>query len=557
MKKIVTLLCALIMSIALFTGCNVIQRDDAKYYQKVVATIGEKEFTMQDLLQAYSSYGSSYVEEQNYTVEEAVKQTVNDMIDRYLLVEELVNTGLVDIDQYEEDLKRSVYEYMDSQIDDYETEVRLDWGLNVSTPEQEEESDTLSKYERVAREKYESNYEAHEESGKWYISYKPTEIECDTTPAPETWEQKITDSKVSAEARKRMLADLKQSAKALGETDLSEETLLKNEMDRVYEIYRQNKVISVYQTTYLNQLEVDDEAVVEKYKSLFALDYEKYKQLGQSGTSEADATRLSAYHTAMGEDAGSTYYHVEDTYVEVAHILLKVDDTTTQLLAEYKARYESENNTEYSKEQYEKDCQDAINKNLQTIYYLDENGKECQSSLSSVLSMIYDYVDNGSNTGYSRSDRFLDMMYRFNDDEGIMNADCGYAIPMYTNDEVQDTMVAAFADGSRELAEAQPEGGNMKTVYSEYGIHIIYNMGLFSNDGRTIENINNITAKYLWEHRVSPMNEKTLFDAVAETLTQASADTALSNLIDQAKIKLQNAGIKINLYTSRYEHLWK
>lgn len=557
MKKIVTLLCALIMSVALFTGCNVIERDDAKYYNKVVATVGEHKFTMKDLLQSYNMYGSTYVEQQNMSVKDAVERTVDDMIERYLLVEELVSTGVVDIDAYEEDLKRLVYAYMDSQIDDYETKVRLDWDITVNTPDNEENT-TSSKYQRTERTPYESSYEAHvDENGKWYITKKVNEIECDSTPAPEKWEQKITDTKVSAEARKRMIADLKKSAKAMGEKDLSDETLLKNEMDRVYKIYRENKVITVFQSMFENELQIDEAQVVEKYKSLFALDYEKYKQLNENGTSSADSTRLSAYHTQMGKDAGATYYHVPDTYVEVAHILLQVDDATTKLLASYKEKYEDSNNTQYSLEQYELDCKNAIDSNLATIYYQDDNGNNQEASLASVQNMIYDYVLSGSNNGYARSDRFLDMMYKFNDDPGIMNKSVGYAIPMYTNDEVKDTMVASFANGARELANDNPKGGNMTTVYSEYGIHIIYNMGVFGNDGLTLDTINQVTAKYLWEHRVSAVSEQSLFDKVASTITMASATTELENYIEQAKIKLQNESIKINLYTSRYEHLWK
>lgn len=557
MKKIVTLLCALVMSIAIFTGCNVIVRDDYKYYHKVVASIGDHDFLMKDLLQAYNSYGSTYVEEQGMSLEEAIKKTVDDMIDRHLLVEEIVSTGLVDIEAYEQDLLREVYAYMDSQIDEYEAEVRVDWDMEITVNEDATatDEDGLTKYQRVARTEFESKYEVDDTNG-WTVTRKATEIECDTTPAPTKWEQKITDSKVSAEARKRFISDLRQSAKAMGLKNKTDEELLQDEMDRVYKIYRQNKVISVYQAQFTNNLAVDADLVVEKYKELFKADYEKYKQLNSNSTN-ADKTRLSAYHSAMGSDAGSTYYHVEDTYVEVAHILLKADDTTTNKLAQYKAKYEAEGNTEYTEAQYNADCKNAINQNLQTIYYTDANGNECKATLNEVLNMIDSYVNTGSSDGYKKSDRFLEMMYRFNDDEGIMNKAVGYAIPMYTNDEVKDTMVASFANGSRELASEMPEGGNMKTVYSEYGIHIIYNMGVFSNDGRTYGNIENVTAKYLWEHRASAMSEKSLFELVSESLAEASASEELTNLIEQAHIKLKNKGIKIDLYTSRYDDLWK
>ncbi len=553
MKKIVTFLCALVMSIMIFTGCNVFARDDYKYYNKVVASIGDHKFLMKDLLQYYSINGYTYVEQQNYTLEEAIKQTVDDMINRHLLVEELVGTGLVDIEPYKADIMREVYAEIDKQIYEYEDEVRIDWDMDAYVPAEDaegedntESGETLSKYERTARNEYTSKYEAQEVSGAWTIVRVETKIECDTTPAPTKWTQKITDAKVSAEAKKRYLADLKASAKSMGEKKLDDETLLQNEIDRIYKIFYENKVISVYQTMWENALPVDSNLVVEKYKSLWETDYHKYKQLNASDTQKADAKRKTNYNDGVASDSSALYYHVDNSFVEVAHILLQVDEytqTLTKQLDEQSANYESQ-------------LQALVNDNLTTIYYLDEDGKECQGSRQAVIDMIVNYVESGNDVNYSRTDRFLEMMYRFNEDPGIMNTSKGYAIPM-DNTEVADTMVKSFADGSRELALSQPEGGNIKVVYSIYGIHIIYNLGMLSSNGLTLSTINNVTAQKLWETRVSPISEQTLFEKVADTLTEESINTKLQSLIEQAKIKLQNEGIKINLYTSRYESLWK
>ena len=94
MKKFLSGLFALVMSIGLLAGCNLVELNKTKYYNQTVTEIvykGDKEtkkFTMEELLQAYNTYGYQYVQNGS-TAEEALSQTVELMVQRYLLVEKI------------------------------------------------------------------------------------------------------------------------------------------------------------------------------------------------------------------------------------------------------------------------------------------------------------------------------------------------------------------------------------------------------------------------------------------------------------------------------------
>ena len=82
MKKFGKLLiCLLLTSSFAFSGCSLVQRNVEKYLNRTVATAGEIEISKQDLISAYNSTGYQYVQYQGYTTEEALKTTIDGLID--------------------------------------------------------------------------------------------------------------------------------------------------------------------------------------------------------------------------------------------------------------------------------------------------------------------------------------------------------------------------------------------------------------------------------------------------------------------------------------------
>ena len=67
-------------------GCATFSINKVKYYNEVLATVDETKITRFDLLSAYNSYGNSYyVQQLGQSEEEALKSTLDLLIDRELM----------------------------------------------------------------------------------------------------------------------------------------------------------------------------------------------------------------------------------------------------------------------------------------------------------------------------------------------------------------------------------------------------------------------------------------------------------------------------------------
>lgn len=90
-KKITALLLVLMMCLSVATGCSLIETDDRLYYEATVATVSYIDGTTEninkrELLLAYSSYGYNYVQNYNMTYNEAIKTTLDSVVDQHLTV---------------------------------------------------------------------------------------------------------------------------------------------------------------------------------------------------------------------------------------------------------------------------------------------------------------------------------------------------------------------------------------------------------------------------------------------------------------------------------------
>ncbi len=95
-KKLVaiaSLLLAFIMSLGIFSGCNLVTVDEDKDMQQVVATVStakgvESKLYKQDLIMDYLNYGSSYVQYQGYTMEQTMELIVESRVNTMILVQQ-------------------------------------------------------------------------------------------------------------------------------------------------------------------------------------------------------------------------------------------------------------------------------------------------------------------------------------------------------------------------------------------------------------------------------------------------------------------------------------
>ncbi len=542
-KKIMTVMFALVMSLGILAGCNLVKVNTEVYYSQIVAEVvfqnQTKTFTMKELLNAYNSYGYQYVDNGS-TVEEAVKSTMDTMINRAILVQELKKQITLSDPEIQE-LWRETFSNVNKSILGIEEEIVAQWELGV---EDGEDNKTETKPLRDAYKPFEATYEL--KNGSLVRVVTPTQI--DPTPAG-SFVQTITDVKISKEALKRYTQTLRDAAKLEGKTNQTDQELLQEEINRVYSVLEENKYISKFQEDYLNSTSVTTQEVVSRYKDLVRRDYFKY------------ATNQKAYFTDMRSDSTKVYYHPEtNKFLNVTHILVKLSAQQNAQIGELEKQLKANSIT---KEVYETRLQTI--KDATMVKYNNEEGDVLQKSLHSVYNEVESAVNQYSNlteTGFTlRAQAFNDMLYKYNDDTGIMNRDFAYVVNLTDEEGFDNIMIPEFTNASRELHTNSSKGkGSISDLVfaefadGEFGFHIIMNLGVVENLV-SYQNLNNITWQALYNQKTQPSSNKSIFDLIyAELNLDANkASTRMNEIVATAKGQIE----KIKLYEKVYESLWK
>lgn len=565
MKKIFTILCALVLSVTMFAGCNLTTLNKAKYYKTVVVTVdgGEehkeynKEYNREDLLNAFYNYSYSNVSSGSVSAEDGLDTAIESMVNRDLLINfiktEYFDTGILTLsDEDIKNIRYEAFEYMQDQIFSYENEVREEWD-RVITSESEDDS-TESDESTSLRDEYNaysSSIEAIYESEN-VIGFKNVELKEGSNvkfDVPEKFEDfiKITDEDVSAEAYARYVSSLQKSAKSLGKST-KESDVIQAEIDRLIKTLTENKYITLYQEWFnTNQQfettasgEMLKDSVIDDVLAEFKKQYESQKKLYEKSE--------SAYHTAMaGDDISGIYYHPDygqgTEYMYVSHILIQFSDAQKTQVSNLKS--ELENGT-ITQSYYDRKMEELIERTPVTY---EENGVAKSSNAASVYQKVVDYVNSNAsdNDNVRRAQLFNDMIYMFNDDPGIMNQDFAYVVNLDEN--VTDKMVAEFADACRELDKTEGEGGITKVV-SEHGLHIIFHAGHVTSVDESVLNNRQTLLNALVSHKTQLSSNKTLFDVIYDSLSTASVDTRSNNIVEQAK-----GYVKVTIYTKKAKSL--
>ena len=545
MKKIITYVLSLMFCVTLFAGCSLFDLNAKKYYSQTVAQVvydddHVKTFTMQNLLEAYNNYGYQLMEnDSNLTADAALKQTAEMMVQRYLLVED-IKKEIGELTQGEKNvLMRETYDHINSTLASFEDEIRVEWDIKVDeeeTAESEEESlrAEYQEYEPTVVKEY---YEEVVGGVKKY-KYKLVRVEEEKEPVDESdpgkFVQNITDEDVSAEAWKRYIKQLQKNNEELGRK-LSDTEAFEQEIQRIYGILEENEYITKYQEKLTKNLEIDTNSVVESYKEKYKRDYELY------------SNNESAYHTAMANDASTVYYHPNSgqEYVYVTHILFKFSDEQSAEIENLKKLYESNS--------IEKSVYEARLKEIQNIDNLVVKYEENGEIKTTTASLAYqDILNNVSKYDKDvnfelRAKEFNKFIYKYNDDEGIMNKDFAYVVNLDTN--VEDKMVKEFADEARRLQKEEGVGAMSKPILTDYGYHVLLNLGPVTNVVE-YENIDNLTWEALYNVKTQPSSNKTLFHVEYDALNSDSSK--VTAILDSKIADLQAQVEAIKYWEKRY-----
>ena len=553
MKKFITYIFSLLFCVTMFAGCSLIQLNPTKYYSQTVAQIvydknNKVNFTMKDLLEAYNNYG--YQLQQNDSTlssEDALKQTAELMVQRYMLVKEIKNQ-IGELTQGEKNvLMRETYEHINTTLASLEDEIRVEWDRVVNEDDKDEDSSTEEEGPTEYQEykpTVERVYYEEEVNGVTKYKSKLVRVEEEKEPEDESdpgkFVQNITDADVSAEAWKRYMKTLQKNNEELG-IKLSDEKAFEKEINRIYGVLEENKYISKYQEHLTKNLEIDSTSVVESYKQKYKRDYELY------------SNNESAYHTAMANDASTVYYHPNsgNEYVYVTHVLLGFSDETLAKIKNLEKLYQSNS---IEKSVYEAKLKQLQNIETTMIDYYDEKGNKKQISAQLAYEEIYNNVSKyDKDVNFElRAKEFNKYIYKYNTDQGILNRDFAYVVNLDTN--VEDQMVKEFADEARRLQKKEGVGAMSEPILTEYGYHIILNLGPVTN---VVEynNIDNLTWEALYNVKTQPSSEKTLFHVEYDALNsdETKVNAILTSLVNDLAAQVE----VVNYWEKRYLTLLK
>ncbi len=543
MKKILSCLFSLVICVLMLAGCNLTELNKSKYYSQVVTEIvyadnNTKKFTMEDFYWTYVNYGYQYVQNGS-KMEDALESTAKLMVQRYMLVEE-IKTKLTLTDNEKNTLKKQAYDNINAQLKELETEIRVEWDRVVNEPEKNEEEKTSLRAEYT---EYEPTIKmSTDENGLNPYLERVVDEDEEIVSDPGEFVQNITDEDVSKEAMKRFKKQLKENNENLGKK-VKEEDLLKNEINRIYGILEENKYISKYQTTVLNSSDINSQAVVNAYIEKYKRDYEKF------------ANNKTAYHAAMGSDASAVYYHPNsgNEYMWVTHILFKYSDEQTKQIEKLKADLKSNTIDEYY---YNTKMEEITSMENTLVKYVNDAGEIVTTNIESAFEDIKQGVNKYDADIYftERAKAFNSYIYKYNDDEGIMNKDFAYVVNLDTS--VEDKMVKEFADEARSLYKkditrgADSKGSmSIAPVKTEFGYHVLLNLGPVKNIVE-YNNINNLTWQALYNVKTQSSSNKTIFNYEYDTLKldESLVSNYLNNVIDD----LTATAKKINYYPDRY-----
>ena len=557
MKKLSAILVCLLMVVScMLAGCAGFAVNRVKYYNTVVATVGDTSITRHDLLSAYNSYGYYYyVSQQGKSEKEAINSTLDLLIERELLYKYAVDQG----DKFKPTAEQvnniviDIYDSLDSQMDKYYASGRKYYRLEeIKEPLTADETSatsylyknynysssrraTLDKQyytnankttkSTTATEYYDYviNYGEEKEKQNAFVINK-TVLQDFTSEETlntiiETYLNKLTnriEEKDTTNATKLENYVISSFTKSLIDyeeylLDENGKHFSKNNGDLIKRYFKrtlENQIKSQYLTNinvdYLKNETLDTAKIAQKYRDLVYADYGKY-----AANTSAYATKMKSISTK----ADSIFYHPDTSqdgtkFGYFIHTLVKFDDTQSKLVAAL-----NKNDDDYTS--------DLLNVVSATFGAArDEKGVQGEKNvpIQTIIDEFNTIADIDENNYSDRLEEFIQFMFKYTDDA---SAALVQGMPYVVGNNGYSSMVEAFTDTCLDLMDTGVNGKMIKAnmadadtlCITEYGVHFIMYVGpvvdvLPFNLAAKTDNL--ILAELGTE--INPLTHETVFD---------------------------------------------
>lgn len=607
-KKLFSLVLCLLMCMTVLTGCNLFGTDLETYYNTVVATInysyelnGEtieesENVTKRELITAYKSYGQDYVNNYGYTQQEAIETTLDTILNRKLMIKDVeVDAKRNNVALFNERetsyLWQSTYDAFYDNLLTYYNEV-----LGIEEDEESTDEEVTGVYNR-----YNPNaiyYTYTDSEGRLQYGVKKTTsvatVSGEYTPMYlddvaydyeyqkdgvyifkeliyDTIKSYTTDTQWQS-ALNRYISTVRDNYSYVDFED--DDEVFYFELDRIYDIVRDNYCIEKYEEIYNRQAENGSDLtgvrvrnILEYYQGEVLSDY--YTYVNDLTTFETDMLSTSTNVQYIPSSNTTNYF-----YVGVIELNFKTGQETPADLEEevnsgkidagdenYQTRLNAIYNAVYADIKSETTGQSTGNRiSAQSLLdeikdlmdneeykYLDyntviNNSQKVDEILadygysregltnSEIEEIVQKYVDaENQETEYARADEFIKYYYYYNDDTTFQNSDKTSVFGISSTGEVvyNDTFSDAQNDAFDEALTKLYNNGKGKIgdlsdlIRTDDGIYILFYAGevetLFQGISYNFSLANDDIAK-LGSTRVNIFNNKTYFDLVYDAI---------------------------------------
>ncbi len=462
------------MCLTVLTGCSLWERNDKNYFEATVATISykdgsEQKISKRELITAFNSYGYNYVQNYGQSMEEAVKTTLETIIEKYLTIKDVKDTYKANGEELFNDREKSylwdstfdaIYSNLKGYLEDYKDD---------SSSSDSSENSNVSVFKD-----YQTKIDSlvKDEDGNWVIKKKSTETSVKDTYQIHTDEKgaydfeyydkankkypyqelmfdnlfKMTEEKAWKVAYNKYIADIKEN---YSYKKFKGDEWFKFELNRVYEILRDNYIVEKYEALHnsankgISSVTAND--VLKAYTKRVKTDYTNYISQGN----------LSAFESSILSDVSSVDYIVGNkdnekagNYFYLAPIKINVEGLS--------ALKTKRDNGQISQDTYNTEVEKLFDRKVNRVTVRNATTGEADGkiSINELYSLIEDSLSAKANEKSLRNQKIEEL------NEEILNT---------PNDEEG---LAKIAQLQAEIAEIQDEiasiGSSMANIYRDY-----------------------------------------------------------------------------------------
>lgn len=591
-RKFAFMLMFLISFTFILSGCNLFERNWYEYYNAVVVSIEYPnqeeniEINKRELLSAFDNYGKNLVANYGYTYKQAVDDTLTQLINQKIKLR-IAKDDAVITNADKNKLYRDSLLEVENYFETYIEEVKKDWNVALPTitdPETEAEDIVLyNPYETKVRVERDlngklklilletQNEDKQEELefefmvdafDKETISEKLYEYVMNQTtfssenemltPIEEYSKQ---TARIFKEAVKRFTNILKKSEEGL-KLSTDDESVLKRALQKFYDNKLDNLLLTKMSeiiTPTSDYAGVDVAQVMSRYENMVKQSYEKY-------AFSNDALKNDMLGNFADVNYYGDFYSQKPTqeYFFVSHFLLQLTEEQKQELTDLEAKKELGGTGEVGEVEYVQRRQQILNRipvkerDLETGKIIEVTNPTSQKYLADIMNELQHAYAQAGNNLQNKVNAFKDIMYKYNQDPGVLNSEYLYVIG--TEDSQMD---AEFTRVARDLHKNGKVGDyNLSPAVSSYGVHILFYAGdVASHMPYQFENLNSIVFNEediltLESTLLNPFSNKTLLDKVYESI-----QNTISNNNEKSYLNIVKKDLKIEKFTSNYKDM--